>query len=182
MLVLEHVLKEWWGLYIRLFNKYRCSEITRLFLVCLRVKRLLAARGLWLRICLESTQTVLLSSQESSLAGLWRWHHVVKRWNGQRNTFFILTNNSHIYTYGSTLPFIILGTVSSFLVQIIKFQQSQRQNNSGLKAKYLGFVSHLDQSFLSNVKTLGLQNSISLTENPNIHQWRKNVLNINSAK
>lgn len=34
-------MDEWWGLYFRLFYKYFSSEITRLFVVCLRIKRLL---------------------------------------------------------------------------------------------------------------------------------------------
>lgn len=39
--LLEHVLDEWWRLYFRPFYKYCSSEITRLFIVCLRIKRLL---------------------------------------------------------------------------------------------------------------------------------------------
>lgn len=62
--MLAHVLKEWWGLYIRLFNKYRCSETTRLLLVCLHIKPFLSAHGLWFRVCLELTQAVLLSLQQ----------------------------------------------------------------------------------------------------------------------
>lgn len=41
MFLLEHVLDEWWGLYFKLFYKYCSGEITRLFVVCLRNKRLL---------------------------------------------------------------------------------------------------------------------------------------------
>lgn len=155
--------------------------------MCLHIKRLLSAHGLWWRICLESIQTVFCLHRN----GLWLvYEDDIMLFEGElgREIPFsplLLLACLHLWIH---FTFIILGLYrrwlacfKSLLAQLINIIFRQPQRQEWYKAKCLAFESQLAQNFLSNVKTFGFHNNITLAENPNIHQWRKHVPNVNST-
>lgn len=74
--VLESVLDEWWGLYVRLFYKYGGSAVTRLFVVCCHIKQLFLE---FLEDFYGVGSNCASLLQELFLTGLWWRYHVFKR-------------------------------------------------------------------------------------------------------